>query len=115
MKTILFKKIDGHEIITGFSDPVINPVETQEKIAPLVKATSEGMVLEDKKREIKIKVDRSRKILKDARNMLSVGKKSEADFILWNQRKQMFGNDLKRHLEQFIPVFIKIYLQPIPT
>jgi hypothetical protein len=40
MKTILFKEIDGYEILTGFGNPAVDPIETR-KAAGLVLETTE--------------------------------------------------------------------------
>lgn len=47
MKTILTKKIDGYEIITGFGDALIDPEGTKKEILPLVAESEESKKLEE--------------------------------------------------------------------
>lgn len=41
MKTILFKEIDGYEILTGFGNPAAEPEDTKAHVATLLKETDE--------------------------------------------------------------------------
>ena len=51
MKTVIFKKTDGHNVIQGFSVPVIDPVETNKIVNKAIKDTAEWKEAEDKKAE----------------------------------------------------------------
>ncbi len=51
MKTILFKTIDGHEIIIGVDRPTIDPVETAKVVNEILKTTPEHQAAEAKKAE----------------------------------------------------------------
>ena len=51
MKTVLYAEIDGHEIISGFSEPVIEPVETAKIVNKALPETDEHKALEAKKAE----------------------------------------------------------------
>lgn len=50
-KTVLYKKIDGHEIITGFDRPTVDPVETNKIVSEAIKDTPEWQAAEAKKAE----------------------------------------------------------------
>ncbi len=52
MKTAITKEIHGKTIIIGFSDPVIDPVETEKKIIPLLDDTEEVRKIKTKAKEI---------------------------------------------------------------
>lgn len=51
MKTVLYKIIDGHKIITGFDRPTVDPVETNKVVAVIIKDTPEYQAAEAKKAE----------------------------------------------------------------
>jgi len=61
MKTILTKKIDGYDIITGFGTPVIDPFATREIVWPKLFESAETKAIISKKTEI----DELNKMLKD--------------------------------------------------
>jgi len=47
MKTVISKDIDGYNIIHGFSDPVVDPVSTQNAINNIVNASAERQAFVD--------------------------------------------------------------------
>jgi hypothetical protein len=48
-KTVLFADVDGHEVISGFGEPVIDPVETAKVVNAALPETDEYKALEAKK------------------------------------------------------------------
>lgn len=50
MRTVLFKYIDGYEIITGFDYPVADPVETAKVVEAEIKTTPEWLAVEAEKK-----------------------------------------------------------------
>ena len=51
MKTVLYKTVDGHDIISGFDVPTVDPVETKKKVDIAIKDTPEYQASEAKKAE----------------------------------------------------------------
>ena len=72
MKTVLYNTIDGYEIITGFGEPVADPVETQSAAAPLVEKTPEYAESLTLKGKLDAAKDKMRKAIAD-------GKKAQKD------------------------------------
>lgn len=53
MKTVITEKIDGYDIIKGFGDPQIEPVETRKKVEEKMKVQPELKEVERKAEEMK--------------------------------------------------------------
>lgn len=80
-KTVLYEKIDGHDVIMGFDRPTVDPVETAKIVNEAIKDTSEFQVIEAKKAEYTKAVQALSEIQKKYRNG---GKPSREDQDKWN-------------------------------
>jgi len=56
MKTVISKDIDGYSIIHGFSEPVVDPVSTQNAINDIVNASAERQAFVDSEQSLREKI-----------------------------------------------------------
>lgn len=82
MKTIITQTINGHEIIKGFSDPVIEPIETLKKVTSLLSQSAEILAAKNKIKEVEARnknINQTMKIIKGLYFVKDNPKSSDVD------------------------------------
>jgi len=88
MKTILTKKIDGFDIITGFGTPVIDPFATREIVGPVLFETAETKAIISKNKEVEEIKKMVKNAIESAQLAIRNGDKKGVD---------KYNEDYKRH------------------
>ena len=105
MKTIIIEKINEHEVIKGFSDPVIEPVETSKNVADILVDTPEVKAHANKLTEIEGRKDnirKTRKIISTAWNKKNDPNSTEADKLSADESVRKISGNMKVEEEKLV-------------
>ena len=80
-KTVIFKTVDGHEVIKGFDRPTVDPVETSKIVNEAIKDTPEYQAAQAKKAEY---TDAVRELSEIQKKYKKGAKVSSEDQHAWN-------------------------------
>jgi len=98
---MIIEKINGYEIIKGFSTPVINPVETERKIIPLLNNSEETKVIQQKIKEISEKQKNALIILKEAVKLKARG---DQKYKEKEREWQNYNNEIGKLQKEILPL-----------
>lgn len=97
MKTIVTRKIDGIEIVVGFSELSIEPVETKKIVAVEIKKTAEYLAAAEKQNEMSAahKAAGSAIIESNKSKVKSEKENLHREFTMFNQQAKGYENELR--------------------
>lgn len=120
MHTIITKRIDGFDIVTGFGERSIEPIETKKIVAKEIKKTDEYKVVEGKQDQMKATLKlaaESGKKSKDAKNQAE--KESHyAEKMVRLEQARGYENEIKTMLpalkikQKSLIVSLAVYFEP---
>ena len=96
--TVVYEKVDGHKIVTGFGRQVIEPVETRKKVDSLLKETEEFIAFETLKAEMATKHDEARAEFQKAQDAIRTRNASAESLHtkLWREK----ANEMQELIDQ---------------
>ena len=97
MKTVITKKIDGLEIITGFSELSIEPVETKKVVAVEIKKTVEYLAVAEKQNKMSAahKAAGAAAIKSEKAKSQDDKKSLHNEFTMFNQQAKSYENEVR--------------------
>ena len=100
MQTVITKRIDGFDIITGFGERSIEPFETKKLVSQAIKETDEYKAVEEKQDQMKAALKLASEAGKKSKEALNNAKKEShyAEKMVRLQQARGYENEIKEML-----------------